>query len=59
MDLSWKDNATDETGFKVERSVGTGAYGQIVALSADVVTVNDDLRELAVAATRRWLEARA
>ena len=42
IDLSWTDNASDETGFKIERSkrVNT-AYSQIDTVGADVTSYND------------------
>jgi transcriptional regulator CtsR len=37
--LTWRDNATDETGFKIERKTGaTGTWAQIATTGANVVT---------------------
>ena len=40
--LSWTDNATNETAFKIERKTGaTGTYAQIATTGANVVTYSD------------------
>jgi titin len=39
--LSWTDNATNETGFVVQRSVGGGAFVDLVTLPADSVSYTD------------------
>jgi len=40
--LNWQDNSTNETGFKIERKVGsTGTYGQIAAVGANATTWAD------------------
>lgn len=41
--LSWTDNNSDETGFKIERCAGTGCTGfaQITTVLANVKTYND------------------
>ncbi len=42
IDLSWTDNSTDETGFKVERaSSATGTFTEIAALGAGVTTYSN------------------
>ena len=42
INLSWTDNASNETGFKVERKTGTGGtYAQIGTVGANVTTYND------------------
>ena len=42
INLSWTDNATNETGFKIERKTGSGGtYAQIATTGADVTTYND------------------
>lgn len=33
--LTWKDNATDETGFRLERKVGSGSFQEIQTLPAN------------------------
>jgi hypothetical protein len=34
IDLSWSDNASNETGYLVERATGTGAFGQVASIAA-------------------------
>ena len=41
INLSWTDNSTNETGFKIERKTGTGTYALIGSVNADVLTYND------------------
>jgi hypothetical protein len=42
FELTWADNSSDETGFRVERKLGaTGAYGVIVTTGANVTSYND------------------
>jgi len=42
INLSWTDNSTDETGFKIERKTGaTGSYSQIISLGANVTSYSD------------------
>ena len=42
FELTWADNSSDETGFRVERKLGaTGAYGVIVTTDANVTSYND------------------
>lgn len=43
IDLAWTDNASDETGYRVERSLtGVGAWSDISgALAADAVSYSD------------------
>ena len=38
INLSWTDNSTNETGFKIERKTGTGTYAVVVTTAADVNT---------------------
>lgn len=39
INLSWTDNSTNETGFKIERKTGTaGTYGQIATVAAGITT---------------------
>jgi hypothetical protein len=39
IDLSWTDNSSNETGFKIERKTGSGGtYAQIATVSADVTS---------------------
>ncbi|HYG78185.1 MAG TPA: DUF5060 domain-containing protein [Planctomycetota bacterium] len=41
INLVWSDNATNETGFKLERKTGTGAFTQIALLSANALSFSD------------------
>jgi RHS repeat-associated protein len=36
VELGWTDNSTDETGFKVERKVGSGSWSQIATVSGSL-----------------------
>jgi beta-mannanase/regulation of enolase protein 1 (concanavalin A-like superfamily) len=38
INLSWIDNATNETGYYVERATGTGAFTQIASLGANTTS---------------------
>jgi len=39
--LAWTDNASNETGFKIERKLGSGSYAQVGTVGANVVSYND------------------
>src|SRR5207302_181452 len=39
--LYWTDNSSDETGFKIERAVGNGAFVQIATVRANVTSYTD------------------
>ena len=42
INLVWTDNATDETGYKIERKTGaTGAWAQITTVGASVTSYNN------------------
>ena len=42
INLSWTDNASNETGFKIERKTGAGGtYAQIGTVGANLTTYND------------------
>lgn len=42
ISLSWTDHSTNETGFKIERSVGTsGIWSQIASVGTNVTTYTD------------------
>jgi titin len=41
VNLSWIDNSTNETGFKIERKTGAGAYAQVDTVGAGVTTYSD------------------
>ncbi len=58
IDLSWTDNSSSETGFKVERSIfgPSGGFVQIATTSAGVQTFNDTGLSTA---TTYWYRVRA
>jgi hypothetical protein len=39
--LSWKDNSSNETMFKIERKTGSGSFSQIATVAANVKTYNN------------------
>lgn len=41
INLSWTDNSTNETGFKVERKTGTSTYAVVGTTGTDINTFND------------------
>jgi uncharacterized protein (TIGR02145 family) len=41
INLSWTDNSTNETGFKVDRKTGTGNYAVVGSVGADITAFND------------------
>ena len=41
INLTWTDNSTNETGFKIERKTGPGTYAIIGTAAPDVTTFND------------------
>jgi uncharacterized protein (TIGR02145 family) len=41
LDLTWKDNSTNETGFKVERKTDSGNFTEIGSTAADVTIFSD------------------
>ena len=41
INLSWTDNSTNETGFKIERKTGTASYAVVGTVNTDVLTYND------------------
>jgi uncharacterized protein (TIGR02145 family) len=41
INLSWTDNSTNETGFKIERKTGTGTYAFVGTTAVDITTYND------------------
>jgi uncharacterized protein (TIGR02145 family) len=41
INLSWTDNSTNETGFKIERKSGSGTYAVVGTTATDVTTFND------------------
>ena len=41
INLSWTDNSSDETGFKIERQTGGGSFSQIATVGTNVTTYNN------------------
>ena len=41
INLSWTDNSTNETGFKIERRIGTSIYAVVGTVNSDVLTFSD------------------
>lgn len=41
INLTWTDNSTNETGFKIERKTGTGTYAVVGTTATDVTTFSD------------------
>ncbi|WP_269685137.1 LamG-like jellyroll fold domain-containing protein [Flavobacterium lacustre] len=41
INLSWTDNSTNETGFKIERKTGIGTYAVVGSSVTDITTYND------------------
>lgn len=41
VQLQWKDNSTNETGFKIARKIGTGMYSVIQSVGANTTLYND------------------
>jgi transcriptional regulator CtsR len=41
INLTWQDNSSDETGFKIEKKTGTGSYSQIATVGADVTSYSN------------------
>jgi transcriptional regulator CtsR len=57
INLAWRDNASNETGFKIERKTGsTGTYAQIATVGANVVTYTNSGR---TANTKYYYRVRA
>lgn len=42
INLTWTDNSTNETGFKIERKTGTGGYTVIASITSDNTIYIDD-----------------
>jgi hypothetical protein len=41
LDLTWKDNSTNETGYKIERKTDSGNFTEIGSTAADVTMFSD------------------
>ena len=42
LQLSWTDNSTTETGFKIDRKTGTsGTFAQIASVGASIISYTD------------------
>jgi hypothetical protein len=46
VDLTWKDNSTNETGFKIERKTDSGNFTEIGSIALDVTTFSDKTVDL-------------
>lgn len=40
--IIWKDNSTSETGFRIERALGSGSFTEIATVGADVNSYDND-----------------
>jgi len=41
VDLSWKDNSSNETGFRIERKADAGSFTEIATTAADITSYSD------------------
>lgn len=41
IDLTWKDNSTNETGYKIERKTDSGVFTEIGSTATDITTFSD------------------
>ncbi len=41
INLTWTDNSSNETGFKIERKTGAGSYVEIKQVAANITSFND------------------
>ena len=41
VSLAWTDNSNNETGFRIERATGAGAFGTTGTVAADATTYSD------------------
>lgn len=41
LNLSWTDNSTNETGFKIERKTGAGNYAVVASTTTDISSYSD------------------
>ena len=41
LDLTWKDNSTNEKGYKIERKIGSGNFTEIGSTTQDITTFSD------------------
>ena len=53
VDLVWKDNSTNETGFKIERKTDAGSFTEIGTTSKDITTFSDQTVSLNTTYTYR------
>jgi hypothetical protein len=51
VDLVWKDNSTNETGFKIERKTDGGSFTEIGTTSKDLTTYSDQTVSLLLTPT--------
>ena len=53
INLSWADNASNESGFKIERKQGSGTYSQIATVGANVKSFSNTGLSVSTAYTYR------
>lgn len=53
--LSWTDNSTNETGFKIDRKINNGNYSELAIVNDDITSYVDDGIELSTSYTYRVL----
>ena len=41
INLTWTDNSTNESGFKIERKLGTGNYSELASVNTDLTSYTD------------------
>src|SRR4029077_18143139 len=41
INLTWMDQSTNETGFKIERALGAGPFSQVATVGANITTYAD------------------
>jgi transcriptional regulator CtsR len=41
INLTWQDNSSDETGFKIERRTGSGSYSQVATVGAGITSYSN------------------
>jgi PKD repeat protein len=59
INLSWTDNSTDETGFRIERSSGGGGFAQVAVTGAGVTTYPNTGLTAGIAYTYRVIAVNA
>ncbi|MBZ0136835.1 MAG: right-handed parallel beta-helix repeat-containing protein [Planctomycetes bacterium] len=59
VDLSWTDNSGNETGFRIERKVGTGSYATVTTTAADATSYTDTSAPAGATVTYRVMAVNA